>query len=480
MRPTKTIISSTFTIIAIFLNILAGIYVARFLEPKIYGEYAYYLGVYGFVLLFGSLGLTTLVISAVTKRSNPLKNQVDTLFKLRLVTALIIFVMALLTKTAGLSISLTTGLIIGGVNLIRVFLTGMLGGVGLITTSTGLELAQSILYIALLLISSKDPQSINSIYRALFFSQSLTLILAFLVVKQNGLLGLNQLVMKLSEIKEVIKPNFLPLASIYILTLLLASLNPLGNFLLGNSGRLDDAAYINIALTITGVSSLIGGSLLTSVYYPRLCLLINQKQSQSEIKWVDSYFRFFAYLVIMSGTLITYYGRDLIELIYTSKYLPASSATIILAWANIFSFLAFVLAWTFVANHKYSLAIKGAIPQFLVLVSGSYLAITNSSQPLQSISIVYLLSGISGLLSMLWLNRYRRYYSLPLTRVFLGVGLSSGSVLLLHELQEHLFFPNLIALIITAIFAGIITALVFFDQNLVSLARKFFAPSLLK
>jgi O-antigen/teichoic acid export membrane protein len=458
--PWESVAASAATIVAITANTLAGIVVARQLDAQNYGYVAYFFAMYGLVLVVGSLGLTGRVIMLAAEPGPPTSGQsVETLLRLRLIT---ILPLAFLALGAALFHQMGGGIayLVGGVYLLRGFLTGILAGKGRVLAASLIDCLQGLIYGALVLLDTNIR--VETVYGGQLVSHLVAAAITIVVLISLKLIDLRQLLLWQGAALTLLRS----LASMYTLTLLLGVFGPLSTFLLGTTGHLDEAGLFGIGMGLFGLVVMVCATIMTNVYYPHLCQLLNAEQQPAALAWLDTFVRGFLLIGVVVAAPLSFAAGSLIEGLYTARYLGATLATQLLSWANLIYLLQQLIAWTLVAAGRYNRPLFPAALQCTTLLIGGLLA-SITPAPLEASISVYCGAVLLGAALTVRDVGQELGYNLLTLRNGLAILVTLGSAGAFYSLLPPItgLVPVLITFAISAAICGLVGGALLFGNE---------------
>ncbi|HEX6292753.1 MAG TPA: lipopolysaccharide biosynthesis protein [Herpetosiphonaceae bacterium] len=377
------------------LAMLSGLYVARQLDTQQYGHYAYMANVFLLMILFLGFGLSSQISKDAAEHDGQhlarFQERLGSLIALRLGTALLAAVCGgLLWSVSRESVYLYAG---GSAALFVWvdFVTALFSGLQRIRRVAILMIVQPLSFILLLLAIPIRQEA--TVYTIFLSSQIVSAAMACaLVIKLPKL----QPWPRFAQIRHL-RWSDMVAGQVYIIVLLQTAYSAYGVTVLGALKQYDAAGELSIALTVVRMLPLLFGSLITVLYYPRLCAIHTQGEHQR--------FQRAAYVVYHSSTviaagcaaLLVIYPDVVINVLYTSRHAAATPVLGIIALMSLFSIVDQILTWTLVASDRASAALPPLLVRLgLVLLTLPLAALVDRALLPQIVALAYIGSSFVG------------------------------------------------------------------------------------
>lgn len=401
------ILVNLFTTVA---SLVSGLYIARRLDTQDYGQYAYMSNVFLLMILFLGFGLSSQVSKDVAEYgkefSTRFHQKLSGLVALRIGTA----VLAALGGALVWSISGEIVYSYAGLNAALFmcvdFVVGMFSGLQQIKRVALLLLAQPIAFI--LLIFTLPIQNELSIYNMFLASQFASISMACLLVIQLPGVRIRP---RFSQIKHLPWSEMVA-GQVYIIMLLQTAYGAYGVTLLGALKQYAAAGEFSIALTVIRMLPLLFGTLITVLYYPRLCSIHRQGNHRQFQQTAYTVYRLCTIVAAGCAALLTVYGDVIVNLLYTSRHANAIPLLQLTAFMSLFGITDQVLTWTLVASNQASKAVPPLLARMglLILTAPSVLFVDAALLP-EIIAVSYIGSSLIGWLIQLRVSQMIRTLS---------------------------------------------------------------------
>ena len=465
---------SIISIISFGISAITGIFIARTLSTSDYGVMVYFSSIYIFGTLLIGFGLNTQTINEIAGRldkKDELKGRFTSLLVLRLMTLVPLIILGFaLTLIIHNKLYLYVS-IAASITVLADFFLSVLRGLQRIYGVTFALLFQSVIY--LLILSAGAVYSVNTIFGAIVMSFTLVSIFAVSIIAQSRSLTLyRKFHFSYLDVKDFIRPS----ALIYGIALFQVGYSVYATLLLGASANFNEAAQLSPPLTLVRLLPLALSPLLSTIFYPRICLLYAKKDNDSLIRLVSLFYKLFAALTICMMVLFFCYPDVIINILYTEKFYTSipylailAPLGFILAIENIFT-----LSLIGVKASRKALLTLGIRFGLLVLAISVILAFGFSNQLLLFTS-AYLLTGLIGLIIEYWQVQDETHLKLPIFRtlivgicaVIIGFGLRAD----LPNLSQPIF-SNIYKTILTgSVVIVLITSGLFLDEIRILFAK---------
>ncbi|MBV8087494.1 MAG: oligosaccharide flippase family protein [Chloroflexi bacterium] len=373
---------------------VAGLLVARGMQPSEYGEVAYFMSVFSTLELLAAMGIRTQVTRDVARLVGAGKlhesgEVIGPLLIARLTTLVPVGLLALVFTLRGDGIgSAAAGVAV--LMSVGTFLLGVTQALGHPRLVAAIQLGQSVLYLAV--IASWGRFSPERVFSSVALSYGACLVAA----------GASCVALVPSwrftwqDIRGRWR-GFLSFSSqAYAISLLLAPYGSLAVLALGWSGRFDDAAQFGVALPLALIVPTALNMVVGVQYYPRLCQLLGSNQGEAS-EWIDTFYRLFAVAGIAVAAGLAVFPEQAIGLLFTDKYVAAASSARVLAAAVVPVTLGQLLVWTLVGYGKMKPALLGGAVQLLVLVAAIGVCVALPGTPLWALAIGQTTAAVAGL-----------------------------------------------------------------------------------
>ncbi|MBV9120753.1 MAG: hypothetical protein JOZ39_08580, partial [Chloroflexi bacterium] len=280
---------------------LAGLLVARGMEPVEYGRVAYFMSAFGIAVLLGAMGLTTQVTTDVARLAGhgELDRAGEALVPLiiaRLLTLTPLAVIGLALTLAGNAIA---GAAVGSaiIALLAGFFLGIVQGVGRARLVVGIQLGQSCGYLlAIALWGRFSPEGVFLTLATSYAASLLTAALAAGLVIPNWTCPRGAFARQWRGFARFS-------SQAYAVSLLLAPYASLAVLALGQAGKFADAAAFGVALPLVLLVPTALGMVVMVQYHPRLCAVIGRAPDEAQ-EWFDVFYRAFAVVGIASFVIV--------------------------------------------------------------------------------------------------------------------------------------------------------------------------------
>lgn len=383
---------------------LSGLVVARTLDPTHFGQVAYFFSVYGLVVLLGSLGLSTQV-SAEVARAQAAEHAGDTAGRVSALVTLRLSALVVLLALAGAALAL--GNLIGAaaglaaaIALLGSFALGILQGLGRARLAAGLLAGQALLYLLVVALWAREaPERV-------YLAMAATATLPFIGALPQTLKYLVNPDRPWSFGRQYWKTVTAASGQVYALSLLLAPYGALALLALGGLDRFEDAASISVALSLVLLPATASSTVVAYQYYPELCRLAAGGAPNGVRLWLGAFARPLALASVTSSLVLGLGAATLIDLLYTSKYLPGAAPLVSMAPAAGLLTMGQLLAWTLVPLGKGRLALLGAGVQLALLGAAVGITITMPDLPLWILGAGHTLGSLAAL--VVWAFGVRR------------------------------------------------------------------------
>ncbi len=410
------------------VTLVSGLYIARQLNPQQYGQYAYMANVFLLMLLFLGFGLSS-QISKDAAEHDPeatatFQERLRGLIALRIGTALLAIVSGTLLWLISSDIVYLYAGADAALFMCVDFVVAMFSGLQYIKRVALLLLVQPVTFILLLLVIPFGDEI--AVYRMFLVSQIASAAMALL-------LGVN--LPALHVMPRFLAIKHLPWSDmvagqVYIIVLLQTAYSAYGVTLLGALKHYDDAGEVSIALTIVRMLPLLFGSLITVLYYPRLCSI--HKQGHHQQFQHTTYVVYQVSTIIAAGcaALLIVYSDIIVHLLYTSRHAAAIPLLRLVACMSLFSIIDQVLTWTFVASDQAAKALPPLIARMgLMIVTLPLALIVDPALLPQIVAGGYIGSSLAGWLFQLHATQFIKIFrAAGFTLAMVTVGLAIGFI----------------------------------------------------
>jgi O-antigen/teichoic acid export membrane protein len=385
-------------------SLVSGLYIARQLDTQQYGQYAYMANIFLLIILFLGFGLSSQIAKDVAEyqkdQSASFQNALSGLVALRIGTALLAGLSgALIWMISGQIMYLYAGL--SAVLFMCVdFVVGMFSGLQQIKRVAILLLAQPIGFI--LLIFMLPIQDELSVYIMFLVSQVISAVVAVLLILYRPSV---YIVPRFSQIHSL-RWSEMVAGLVYLIMLLQTAYGAYGVTLLGAFKQYDAAGELSIALTIIRMLPILFGTLITLLYYPRLCAIHNQGDHRHFQQTAQTVYRLSTIAAAGCAVLLTVYADVIVNVLYTSRHASAIPLLQLTAFMSLFSILDHVITWTLVAADQASKALWPLVARMiLLLLTLPLAALVDGALLPQIVAISYIASAGIGWLIQLRTSR---------------------------------------------------------------------------
>jgi O-antigen/teichoic acid export membrane protein len=411
---------------------VAGLLVARGMQPAQYGEVAYFMSVFSTIELLAAMGISTQVTTDVARLVGAGKlhesgEVIGPLLMARLATLLPVGVLALVFTLRGDGI----GAAAAGVAVLMsvgTFLLGVTQALGRPRLVAGIQLGQSVLYLAVIVAWGRF--SPERVFGSVAVSYG-----ACLAAAAASCLGLVPSWRFTWQDVRSRWRGFLSFSSqAYAISLLLAPFGSLAVLALGWSGRFDDAAQFGVALPLALIVPTALNMVVVVQYYPRLCQLLSGDQGGAA-EWIDTFYRLFAVAGVAVAAGLAIFPTQSISLLFTDKYLAAAGPARVLAAAVVPVTLGQLLVWTLVGYGKMKPALLGGAVQLAALAAAIVVCLGVPGTPLWALAIGQTAAALAGL--AIWGAALRSSvvrYSWHAARIALAAVAAVAACLVLRQL----------------------------------------------
>lgn len=372
---------------------IAGLVAAHSLAPAAYGRVSYFFSIFGFVVLLGSMGLTTQITMQVARlvgaaQSHATADVALPLLLARLGTLALLSALALLLG-AWLDDRIVSYAGMAGVlALLAQFQWGMTRGLGKTRLSAALQLGQALLYVAVVVIWARTSPERMYIAVVVTYAASLA---ASIPPCRQVLSGWSH-TLRVGLWRRVDKVSSLRL---YLVSLLIAPFGALAVAVLGRLSRFHDAALFSIVMTLTLALPMITHMIITFEYYPRLCQF-GPAASHSARAWLDVFYRLFGALAITAVVVLAICPLAVITTLFPVSYAPAALPLAGMAGATGLIAVGQLLEWTLMGRGEPGWALAGAGVQFAVLIAAVYLFVALPALPLVWLAAGHCVAAAAG------------------------------------------------------------------------------------
>lgn len=373
---------------------VAGLIVARSMEPAAYGQVAYFFSLFGMVVLLAAFGLSTQVTTEVATlvgagRAVEAGGAVLALGAGRLATALPVLGAAALFGARGDGIA-ALACLVGAVALLSSFVLGAIQGMGYAWPVAAIQFAQAGLYLVLILRWAKGGPS--QVFAAAAASNVMAAVAAAIVC---GLL-----IPHWSRPDASLWRRWRSFARFsgqaYAVSLVLSPLGALAILTLGKAGRFADAASMGVALPLALLLPTTLAMVVMVQIHPRMCQL-RSSSATGCAEWIDLFYRPFALLGIVVMAVLIAFPREIIATLFTAKYLNASGLLIALAGAALMVAIGQLLVWMLVAYGRLGAALAGGLLQLLLLALGIGVTLALRDLPFWLLGVAHVLAAVAAL-----------------------------------------------------------------------------------
>jgi O-antigen/teichoic acid export membrane protein len=401
---------------------LASLLVARTVDPTRYGQVAYFFSSFGVVVLLGSMGLTTQVITEVARHTGSgdvdrLGESLQALTRIRLGSAALLLLASAATGVLGDPLIASAGFA-GTVTLLTAYALGIVQGLGQPRFAAALYLSQALVYLALVVGWARAAPA--SVVVAVVASYGITLVASLLVVwvviPRGALRALTHRSwyrVQTSAIGSTLTSS----GRQYGMALLLAPYSAVAVIALGWSGQFARAAAFSISISLATMATTASSMILGVQYYPRLCALV-AAGSPNAAAWFGRFLRIFTALSMTAAVILGLFPREIISLFFTPAYLSSAEPLTGLAPAVLLLTLGQFFGWTLLAHNAASAALLGAAVQLLGACVTVGLAFVFPDESLLSLAAGYAAASAAG--AIVWainLKRLVPHYSLDIARI---------------------------------------------------------------
>jgi len=207
----------------------------------------------------------------------------------------------------------------------------------------------------------------------------------------------------------------------YIVVLLQTTYGTYGVTIFGLLGQYSSAGEVSIALTVVRLLPLFATSLVTNLYYPRLCVMYSRSDQRGLTAAASRVYQLGTLLAAGVSALLLVYGDIAISFIYTQKHAAAIPLLQMLAIVSFFSVADLIITWTLLATGYSWQALVPLLVRMLLLVLTLPVALVlhlSGPQLTNLVVLGYIVASLVG-----WLLQLR-YFKLTDRRTSLGfVGL---------------------------------------------------------
>jgi O-antigen/teichoic acid export membrane protein len=426
-----TIVVGTVGVVVQISTALASLLVARSVDPAIYGEVAYFFSLFGVVVLLGSMGLTTQVVTEVARHNgtgdlDTLGRSLQALTRVRLGSAAVLLVISAAIGILGDPLIAYAG-VAGTVTLLTAYTLGIVQGLGQPRSAAALHLGQALFYLAVVAVWARAVPEF--VIAAVVVSYGLTLVASLIVVSVAmprgavpDLADRSWYKTEPSAIGSTLRSSGRP----YVMALLLAPYSAIAVLALGWSGEFARAAAFSISITLVTMATTASSMIVGVQYYPRICVLV-AAGSPEAAAWFGRFLRLFAALSLTAAVMLLLFPREIISLLLTPAYVNIAEPLAGLAPAVVLLTIGVFLAWTLLALDAGSAAVLGAAVQLLGAGAAVGLLFAFPEASLLWLAVGY--SGAAAAGTVVWAINLRRvapHYSLHVGRIVAAAAATFG------------------------------------------------------
>ncbi|HLQ35642.1 MAG TPA: oligosaccharide flippase family protein [Chloroflexota bacterium] len=416
---------------------VAGLIIARSIDPVSYGKVTYFFSIYGMVVLLGAIGLSTQITTELARLSASGRSgeHWQTISALGLARAATLAPIAVISALVAWRVDLIAGVAgeAGVAVLCFGFSLGIVQGLHKPVLVATLALGQAVIYLAL--VAAWGRTSPEHVYATLITSHlaaAASAIVTSVVLIPDWKFSLSSGLLRKWK-------SFARFSSqAYMVSLMAAPYATLATLALGKMDRFQDAAIFGVGLSLMIVLPTALNMVVSIQYYPRLCLLIGGSPDSAR-SWLDTFYRTFAVMGLASAMLLLFFPKQIIEVLFTPKYLAAVPVLQSLAPAALLMTLGNLLVWTLVAHGQLRVAITGGAVQLTILIATIVTCIALPSLPLWSLGLGHVAAAMGGL--AIWgfgIKRVQPAHNWHPSRLTLAALATAGSAALLRHTTPSL------------------------------------------
>jgi O-antigen/teichoic acid export membrane protein len=430
------VVGTVGVIVQIF-SALASLIVARSVHPATYGEVAYFFSLFGVVVLLGSMGLTTQVVTEVARHagaSDPgsLTGPLQSLTRARIGSAAAIFLASATIGVVGDPLIAYAGAA-GTISLLTAYTLGILQGLGRPRSASALYFGQAVVYLVLVVFWARGAAT--SVIVAFVASYGLTLVGGLIAVSAAippgtlpGLADRSWYKTGPAAIGTTLRSSGGP----YAMALLLAPYSSLAVLALGSSGQFERAAAFSISITFVTMATTASSMIVGIQYFPRMSALA-ARSTPDAAAWFRRFLRLFATLSLTAAVMLLLFATEIISLLLPASYQAIAAPLAALAPAVVLLTLGLFFAWTLMARDATSGAVIGAAVQLLGAAAAVGLFSVVPAAPLQWLAVGYSAAAAAG--AAVWTLKLRRlepHYSVDVGRIVAAAGATFAVGLAFH------------------------------------------------
>lgn len=331
------------------LTVVSGLYVVRQLESQAYGQYAYMVNVFMLMTLLLGFGLTGQIAKDIAEQHGApadFRARQGGLIALRLGTALL----AVLIGSGLWAVTSDNAYLYAGMGaacfMWMDFAIGYLSGAQRLRRVSLLLCVQPGVFMALVAIVPVG--SVPTVYALFLVSQLAGALAGWLLML--GLPGLTALPSFRAVGRLRLRDTMA--GQMYLAVLLQTAYSSYGVSLLGALKEFDGAGRLSIALTVVRLLPVFAGTLISVLYYPRLCALVKQG-NEPELQRTTYGAHFFSIVVAAGATaVLVVYSDVIISLLYTARHASAAPLLELIAPLSFLGVADILLTWDMLAMNE--------------------------------------------------------------------------------------------------------------------------------
>ncbi len=397
-----------------FLTLLAGLYLARQLTTVQYGQYAYMASLFMLISLFGGLGLTGQVCKDTAELNGPARQQqLGQLLGLRLSSTGVVGVLGLLATLVSADVTYLYAAAGAGLFIYADFIVGAFSGLSQIKPIAFLICVQPTTFVGLVWVMPIN--SVFTIYNIFLLSQLTNVVLA------SGLAWQRRELRTRPDFWAIKKLNWRTMVAgqIYGAVLLQTAYGFFGVTLLGTLGHYAEAGEISIALTLVRMLPLFTGTIVSNLYYPRMCAIFSQGDRQQLKATANQVYQLSALVAIGCTSLLIVYSDTIVTVLYTERHAGAAGWMRLLACLTFFTVVDQVLTWTMIASGRAKQALGPLAVRMALLLAAFPLTLFASGEGV--VLVVVLAYPVSAAIGWLLQLYYSGQTNILATGVFTGL-----------------------------------------------------------
>jgi O-antigen/teichoic acid export membrane protein len=373
---------------------IAGLVIARSVNPAVYGRVAYFFSSLSLIIILWQLGLgpqTTREVAwslgkgGLTAAASVIPPYVIA----RILSVAFLIPVALFAVLQG-DLVLATATAAGAIALLRDFAQALVQGIGRAPLVAGIQIGQGLLYLLTITLWAKDdPQRV---FTAVIVTYALSLLI--------GLWACRPLLPNVTLWWGLSRGRWgavgRSLGWLYAIALLQTPFTSLAVLALGRAGRFEDAAAFSIALTIPLLLSVSSATIIAVQYFPRLSHLLGQSGANTREHFGRLY-RVLVWVCISAAAILLVQARAVITLLFTAAYGSAVEPLMSLAPAAATVPLGQFALWTLIAHDLRGWALAGAAALLAAVLPFIAIAISVPQAPLWVLGIGHTVAATAAL-----------------------------------------------------------------------------------